>query len=148
MTESVVLRRCWAALFQSQMSAFWCPCCLALPACFPPPDFLSCSCPLPASLFQPFSPTLFSSPLKLRAGGPGSFSSLAAHRDRKPCCFREQRRGGGTVQKVETWEGWRNVTGEMRNRCRDPVWLSLVRRVARRGGQRKLEFGGHTHLCV
>lgn len=37
-------------------------------------------------------------------------------------------------------EGSRNVTGRVRNRCRDPVWLSLVRGVLRRGGPEKAEI--------
>lgn len=131
--------------FRARRQCSGCPCRLT-PSAF----LLAFSCPfLPAfSLSAHIPHSLFSSPLMLSAGGPRSLSSLAARSVRKHCCSRQQRRGGGTVQKVETREGWRNVTGEMRTRCRDPVWLSQVRGVARRGGQRRLEFGGHTHLCV
>lgn len=123
--KSLVLRRCWPALL-SEPDIGMVPMLRTHLSRLPPPAFLmlfSPSCAFLTQLFF-FFLLLLSSPVWLRAGGPKSFSVLVVHNFRKPCCLHQPWRGRALFRRWRLGEGWRNVTG-MRNRCSDPMWLSL-----------------------
>lgn len=112
--KSLVLRRGWPVLL-SEPDIGMVPILRIHLSSLPPPSAsLLLFSPSRAFLTQLlFFLLLLSSPVELRAGGPTSFSVLAVHNFRKPCCF-YQREGeghcseGGDLGKVggmsQEWE--------------------------------------------